>query len=356
MVHLSFIATALAASLLPQLTNAAGLNTAATAKGLDYFGTATDNPELTDNTYMTQLNNTDDFGQLTPGNSMKWDATEPSQNSFSFEKGDAIANLAEANGQKLRCHNLVWYQQLPSWVSGGSWTNETLTEALKNHITKVVSHYKGRCYAWDVVNEALNDDGSYRENVFYQHIGEAYIPIAFEAAAAADPDVKLYYNDYSIEYGGDKANAAGNIVKLVQSYGAKIDGVGLQGHFTVGQTPSKKDLASNLKSYTALDVEVAYTEMDVRMEMPSSSDKLSQQSTDYASLVGACAETEGCVGITIWDWTDKYSWVPDTFSGYGDACPWDEKYEKKQAYDGILNALGGSSSARKSRKMRRNLA
>jgi len=202
---------------------------------------------------------------------------------------------------------------------------------------------------------ALNDDGSYRENVFYQHIGEAYIPIAFEAAAAADPDVKLYYNDYSIEYDGGKANAAENIVKLVQSYGAKIDGVGLQGHFTVGQTPSKKDLASTLKSYTALGVEVAYTEMDVRMEMPSSSDKLSQQSTDYASLVGACVETEGCVGITIWDWTDKYSWVPDTFSGYGDACPWDENYEKKQAYDGILNALGGSSSARKSRKSKLRL-
>lgn len=83
----------------------------------------------------------------------QWDATEPSQNQFSFEKGDAIADLADANDQKLRCHNLVWYQQLPNWVTSGSWTNETLTEAMKNHITKVVSHYKGRCMSWDVVNE-----------------------------------------------------------------------------------------------------------------------------------------------------------------------------------------------------------
>ncbi|XHG01684.1 hypothetical protein AWENTII_005052 [Aspergillus wentii] len=352
MVHIPSITTALAVGVLPQLVLAAGLHTAAVAKGLTYFGTATDNPELTDTAYVTQLNNTGDFGQVTPGNSMKWDATEPSQNSFSFEKGDVIANLAEANGQKLRCHNLLWYQQLPNWVTSGSWTNETLLAVMKNHITTVAKHYKGKCYAWDVVNEALNDDGSYRDNVFYKHIGEAYIPIAFATAAAADPDAKLYYNDYSIEWAGNKATGAQNIVKLIKSYGAKIDGIGLQAHFTVGDTPGKNDLASTLKTFTALDVEVAYTEMDVRMELPSTDDKLEQQSTDYANLVAACVETSGCVGVTIWDWTDKYSWVPDTFSGYGAACPWDEDLKKKPAYDSILKALGGSSSS-SSRKMRR---
>ncbi|KAJ5715558.1 Glycoside hydrolase superfamily [Penicillium malachiteum] len=345
MVCLSVKAVLLGAATLPQLAQSAGLDTAAVALGKAYFGTATDNPELTDTAYETQLNNTQDFGQITPGNSQKWDATEPSQNTFTFTNGDVIADLAEANGQKLRCHNLVWYEQLPSWVSSGTWTNATLLAAMKNHITNVVTHYKGQCYAWDVVNEGLADDGTYRDNIFYQYIGEAYIPIAFATAAAADPDVKLYYNDYNIESAGSKATAAQNIVKLVKSYGAKIDGVGLQSHFIVGSTPSQSAQASQMAAFTALGVEVAITELDIRMTLPSTDALLAQQKTDYASTVAACAQTSGCVGITIWDWTDKYSWVPNTFSGQGAACPWDANLVKKPAYTGILTALGGTATS-----------
>jgi endo-1,4-beta-xylanase len=341
MVHLSSIAAALAA--LP-LVYGAGLNTAAKAKGLKYFGSATDNPELTDSAYVAQLSNTDDFGQITPGNSMKWDATEPSQNSFSFTNGDAVVNLANKNGQMMRCHTLVWHSQLPNWVSSGSWTNATLLAAMKNHITNVVTHYKGKCYAWDVVNEALNEDGTFRSSVFYQIIGPAYIPIAFATAAAADPSVKLYYNDYNIEYSGAKATAAQNIVKMIKAYGAKIDGVGLQAHFIVGSTPSQSALTTVLKGYTALGVEVAYTELDIRMQLPSTAAKLAQQSTDFQGVAAACVSTTGCVGVTIWDWTDKYSWVPGVFSGYGAPLPWDENYVKKPAYNGLMAGLGASGS------------
>ncbi|PYI13653.1 putative endo-1,4-beta-xylanase [Aspergillus violaceofuscus CBS 115571] len=340
MVGLLSITAALAATLLPSIVSAVGLDEAAVAKGLEYFGTATDNPELTDIPYVTQLNNTADFGQITPGNSMKWDATEPSQNTFTFTNGDVIANLAEGNGQYLRCHTLVWYNQLPSWVTSGTWTNATLTAALKNHITNVVSHYKGRCLHWDVVNEALNDDGTYRTNIFYTTIGEAYIPIAFAAAAAADPDAKLFYNDYNLEYGGAKAASARAIVQLVKNSGAKIDGVGLQAHFSVGTVPSKSSLVSVLQSFTALGVEVAYTEADVRILLPTTATTLAQQSSDFQALVQSCVETTGCVGFTIWDWTDKYSWVPSTFSGYGAALPWDENLVKKPAYNGLLAGMG----------------
>ncbi|GFF30823.1 endo-1,4-beta-xylanase [Aspergillus udagawae] len=341
MVHLYSIAAALAA--LP-LVYGAGLNTAAKAKGLKYFGSATDNPELTDTTYVAQLSNTDDFGQITPGNSMKWDSTEPSRNSFSFANGDAVVNLATKNGQMMRCHTLVWHNQLPNWVSSGSWTNATLLAAMKNHITNVVTHYKGKCYAWDVVNEALNEDGTFRNSIFYQTIGEAYIPIAFATAAAADPSVKLYYNDYNIEYSGAKATAAQNIVKMIKAYGAKIDGVGLQAHFIVGSTPSQSDLTTVLKGYTALGVEVAYTELDIRMQLPSTDAKLAQQSNDFQGVAAACVSTAGCVGVTIWDWTDKYSWVPGVFSGYGAALPWNENYVKKPAYNGLMAGLGASGS------------
>ncbi|KAG0160855.1 hypothetical protein PDIDSM_8386 [Penicillium digitatum] len=343
MVYFSTIALAVA-SFLPQLTQGVGLNTAAVAKGKLYFGSATDNPELTDAAYLAQLSNTDDFGQITPGNAQKWMQTEPSQNTFSYTKGDVIANLAATNGQKLRCHNLVWHSQLPNWVSSGSWTNATLLAAMKNHITNVVTHYKGECYSWDVVNEALNEDGTYRNNVFYQHIGEAYLPIAFATAAAADPDVKLYYNDYNIESAGSKSNGAQRIVKLVQQYGAKIDGVGLQGHFIVGSTPGQSAQTTNLAAFIALGVEVAYTELDIRMTLPSTAALLTRQSADYQSTVAACVANAKCVGVTLWDYTDKYSWVPNTFPGQGDACPWDANLGKKPAYAGILAALGVTSS------------
>jgi endo-1,4-beta-xylanase len=146
-----------------------------------------------------------------------------------------IANLAKSNGQLLRCHNTVWYSQLPSWVSNSNFNNATLISVMQNHITNEITHYKGQCYAWDVVNEAINDDGSgtLRTDVFQNVIGSAYIPIAFATAAKADPNAKLYYNDYNIESPGAKSTAAQNIVKMVKAYGAKIDGVGLQSHFIV---------------------------------------------------------------------------------------------------------------------------
>ncbi|KAL3457335.1 putative endo-1,4-beta-xylanase [Aspergillus heterothallicus] len=341
MVRIGSFTVALATTVLPNIAAAIGLHEAAVAAGLQYFGSATDNGELSDAPYLAQLGNTADFGQITPGNAQKWDSTEPSQGSFSFTNGDVIADLADDNGQFLRCHTLVWHQQLPSWVTSGSWTNATLTAALQNHITNVVTHYKGRCLHWDVVNEALNEDGTYRTNIFYTTIGESYIPLAFAAAAAADPSAKLYYNDYNLEYGGTKAAGAQRIVSLIQAAGAKIDGVGLQAHFSVGTVPSRASLTSVLQAFIAQGVEVAYTEADVRILLPTTATTLAQQATDFGNLVGSCVDVApGCVGFTIWDWTDKYSWVPGVFSGYGAALPWDEDLVKKPAYDGLLAGLG----------------
>ncbi|KAM0720188.1 hypothetical protein Q7P37_004324 [Cladosporium fusiforme] len=323
-----------------------GLNTAAKAFGKLYFGSATDNGELTDTEYKAILSDSNEFGQITPGNAMKWDTIESSRGNFNYANGDEIVDLAEENGQILRCHTLVWHNQLPSWVSDGGFDNATLIEILQNHITEEVTHYKGKCYAWDVVNEAISDDegAPLRDDIFLSTIGEAYIPIAFAAAAAADPDAKLYYNDYSIEAPGAKSTAAQDIVKLVQSYGVKIDGVGLQDHLIVGSTPSLEDQVANMKAFTDLGVEVAITELDIRAENPEANQYQEQQAEDYATTIQACNEVEECVGVTIWDWTDKYSWVPGVFPGTGGALPWDEDFVKKPAYDAILNAYGGASS------------
>ncbi|TGO89078.1 hypothetical protein BPOR_0126g00090 [Botrytis porri] len=298
------------------------LNTLAKAAGLKYFGSATDNGELTDAEYTAILSNSSQFGQITPGNTQKWQYTEPSQNTFSYTKGDVVVDFAEKNDQLLRCHNLCWYNQLPSWVTSGTWTNETLIAVLKNHIKNEVTYYKGKCYAWDVVNEAFNDEGTWRSFVFYDTIGPEYIPIAFETAALYDPDVKLYYNDYNIESSGAKATSALNLVKSHKARGIKIDGVGLQAHFIVGSSPSESALATTLRSFTALDVEVAYTELDVRFStLPPTAAGLAQQGVDYANTVNACLSVDGCVGITIWDFTDAYSVVAALSAAAATAAP-----------------------------------
>ena len=214
---------------------------------------------------------------------------------------------------------------------------------MKNHITQTVTHYKGKCAHWDVVNEALNEDGTYRTSVFYNTIGEAYIPIAFAAAAAADPDAKLYYNDYNIEAAGAKSTGAQRIVKLIKQYGAKIDGAGMQAHLIVGSTGSESVSAwtANMNAFTALNVDVAITELDIRTTVPATAAAVTQQAKDYANAVLGCKAVARCVGITIWDYTDKYSWIPSVFTGQGAALPWDENLNKKtEVYDAILNAWG----------------
>ncbi|KAH8600904.1 glycoside hydrolase superfamily [Bisporella sp. PMI_857] len=336
------------ATLLPAVLGQ--LNTLAKAKGLDYFGSATDNGELSDTQYVSILKDTANFGQITVGNTQKWDTIEPTQGTFSFTKGDVIANFAKTNGQLLRCHisdlkfsiALVWHSQLPSWVSSGTWTNATLIAALKTHIQNVVTHYKGQCYAWDVVNEAFNEDGTYRTTIFYNTIGPEYIPIAFQTAAQYDPTVKLYYNDYNVESPGAKSTAAQNLVKSLKARGIKIDGVGLQAHLIVGSSPSLASQTSNLNSITALGVEVAYTELDIRHPaLPPTAAQYQQQATDYVNTVNACLGNDLCVGVTIWDYTDKYSWIPSVFPGQGEALPWNTDFSTKPAYSSVIALLGG---------------
>jgi endo-1,4-beta-xylanase len=176
-------------------------------------------------------------------------------------------------------------------------------------------------------------------------IGPEYIPIAFETAALYDSTVKLYYNDYNIESAGAKSTAAQNLVSSLKARGIKIDGVGLQAHFIVGSTPSLSSQISNLKSFTALGVEVAYTELDIRFtSLPPTAAGLTQQGTDYANTVSACVETTGCVGVTVWDFTDKYSWIPSTFSGQGEACLWYSDFTLHPAYYSVVTALGGTAT------------
>lgn len=338
-----------------------GLNTRAQRNGLKYFGTEVSTAVLNDAAANAIAIRSEDFGAYTAEYEMKFAYTEPSRNTFSYTLGDRIVNQALNNGSTysdpcpytiltrglllkshvivvMRCHNLVWYQSLPTWITTGNFDNATLINIMVNHITNVVSHYKGKCYAWDVVNEAIYADGTYRgqtsasSSVWYKTIGPAFIPIAFAAAAAADPGAKLYYNDYSIESPSTKTTAVINLVKMVQSYGARIDGVGLQAHFSAG-APSQDHLVSALQSFTALGVEVAYTELDI--STPSVAPNFAQQATDYASVVGACQKVTNCVGVTVWGFTDKYTWIVGSLPDL-----WNTTLGKKSAYYSTLAQLG----------------
>lgn len=215
---------------------------------------------------------------------------------------------------------------------------------MQAHITSEVTHYKGQCYCWDVVNEALNDNGTYRSWTLYDVIGPAYIPLAFEAAAAADPHAKLYYNDYNIEYASAKASAAQDLIRSIRAYGARIDGIGLESHFIVGETPTAAAQAANMAQFAALGVEVAVTELDVRQTLPETPAQDQQQARDYVSTVSACLQTSDCVGVTVWDFDDAYSWVPATFAGQGAADLFNPQLLPKPAYQSVLSALNAAAT------------
>jgi endo-1,4-beta-xylanase len=330
------VLTLAAAAAVPGTAHAdVTLGELAAAKGI-YFGSATDNPELSDAEYVEILGS--EFNQITVGNTMKWQYTEPARGQFSYGDADTIVDLAESNDQLVRGHTLVWHNQLPDWVNDVP--AGELLDVMRDHITHEVTHFRGRLIHWDVVNEAFNEDGTRRETVFQQKIGDSYIAEAFKAARAADPDVKLYYNDYNIEGIGPKSDAVYDMVKSFKEQGVPIDGVGMQAHLISGQVPAT--LQQNIQRFADLGVDVALTELDIRMTLPRTDEKDARQADEYNTVVGACLAVSRCVGITVWDYTDKYSWIPSVFPGEGAALPFDENFARKPAYHAIAAALGGA--------------
>ncbi|MFE9495395.1 endo-1,4-beta-xylanase [Streptomyces collinus] len=282
------------------------------------------------------------FGSLTPDNAMKWGSVEPTRGGFDWAEADQIVAFAQAHGQQVRGHTLVWHSQNPSWLTNGSWTPAQLSGLLQNHISTEVGRYKGEIAAWDVVNEPFNEDGTYRTGLWYDGLGSGYIASALTWAHAADPNAKLYINDYNVEGVDAKSTALYNLVKSLKQQGVPIDGVGLQAHLILGQVPST--LQQNIQRFADLGVDVAITELDVRMALPADSGELAQQAADFKSVVAACVAVARCAGVTVWGFADSDSWVPGTFPGYGAATPYDENYAPKPAYRGLAEALGGSTT------------
>lgn len=205
------------------------------------------------------------FKVLTPENIMKWDALQPRPGQFDFRAADRLVEFARKNQLYVVGHTLVWHNQTPDWVfqgeAGQPPTRELLLARLREHISTVVGHYKGRVQAWDVVNEALNEDGTLRDTPWRRIIGDDYIEKAFEYARAADPAAHLYYNDYRLESPSKRAGAIA-LVKRLQTAGLRIDAVGLQGHVGLVQ-PSIKEQEDAILDFHRAGVKSMISEMDV---------------------------------------------------------------------------------------------
>jgi len=314
------------------------LDVLAKSKGKLYFGSATHNPELNDTEYVHILTG-GMFGQMTAGKSMKWAPTEPARDVYNYTDGDQIARLAKHSKMILRGHNLCWNTELPTWISEGSFNRSSLISILKSHVTNEVTHYKGQIYAWDVVNEPFGDEGGMRDWLYQNEVGTSYISDAFHAAHAADPKAKLYINEYDLEIPGPKFDTALSTVTALLKQGVPIHGIGFEGHMIVGSVPTASDLAANMMKFTTLGLEVALTEIDIRMELPATDELLEQQKAEYETMITACMMVEKCVGMTFWDFTDKYSWINGAFPGFGAACAWDDQLQRKPAFEGVVNGL-----------------
>lgn len=280
-----------------------------------------------------------EFSLLTPENDMKHERIHPARDVYRFEPADSLVAFAEANGMRVRGHTLVWHRQLAGWLTSGSWTRDEVRALITDHVARVVGHYKGRLLAWDVVNEALADDGTLRVGFWLDNAGREYIELAFRAARDADPGAMLFYNDYNIEGINAKSDSAYALIRDLRQKGVPVDGIGLQAHFQLGGVPAS--LAANIARFAALGLKVHITELDIRMPLPSSSAQLKSQAENYRDVLNACLQSAGCEAIVLWGFTDRESWVPAAFPGWGEALPFDASYQPKPAYWSLYDILAG---------------
>lgn len=308
------------------------------------FGTAVDFNALTnDATYRDTIAR--QFSSVTAENVMKWDTLEPQQGVFNYGPADQLLAFADDHRIAARGHVLVWHSQLPAWVNEQAFTPDQLREVLRQHVLETARHFKGRLTQWDAVNEALNEDGTLRDTIWLRNLGEGYIADAFRWAHQADRSVKLFYNDFNLEFFGPKSDAAFALVKRLLAQGVPIDGVGFQGHLGA-QFGFDTRVQENMQRFADLGLEIAVTEADVRMPLPTDVFKLQSQSQGYHSLLEPCLLTRGCNSFTVWGYTDKYSWVPGFFNGQGAADLFDENFQPKPALSAVQHDLALAAMSR----------
>ena len=300
------------------------------------------------------------FNSMTPENAMKMGPIHPRENEYFWKDADSIVAFAKRNNLKLRGHTLCWHNQTPRWfftdsATGKQLSKEILLQRLKDHITTVVSRYKGIIYAWDVVNEAISDskDEYFRNSLFYQVCGEEFIAKAFQYAHEADPDALLFYNDYN-ETNAVKREKIFKLVKGLKDTGVPIHGVGLQGHWAINQ-PSEQQLDSTIGRFAKLGLKLQVTELDISV-YPKEHTTRERKAEDYDTVFTVEKESRQiemykmCFrifrkykkvlsGITFWNISDRHSWL-DNFPVRGRKdypLLFDKNLKLKKAFWEVVN-------------------
>ncbi|CAI4219548.1 unnamed protein product [Parascedosporium putredinis] len=278
-------------------------------RGKQYFGTITDQRLLLADVNAAII--TSNFGQLTNENSLKWESVEPERGVFNFDEPDFVLGFAEEHNIPMRGHTLVWHSQLPGYVQNITDAAE-LTEVITEHVTTVVERYKGKIFAWDVVNEIFNENGTFRESVFFNVLGEGFVPFVFNLTRSLDPDAKLFINDFNLDQAESPKTQA--MVTNVQRS---------QTHLIAGLSAG---VPGALQALAASGVEqIAVTELDIGDAEPE----------EYTIVVQACLDIESCVGITVWGVSDKVT----IRGGLARTPPFDGDFNPKPAYDAIVREL-----------------
>lgn len=297
------------------------------------------------------------FNSLTPENDMKMGPLHPEENRYNWKAADAIVAFAQAHGLRVRGHNLCWHQQTPRWLfrdpAGNLVSKEILLQRLKAHITTVVNRYKGKIYAWDVVNEAITDDSTrfLRNSLWYRICGEDFIAKAFEYAHAADPKAQLFYNDYNLVR-PEKRERAYRLLKQLVDAGVPITGVGIQGHWSVFE-PGAKELEDAIGRFASLGLKVQITELDIsiypweknpRTRRPGESDAFTpeleqRQLEQYKTIFEIFRRYKKVItGVTFWNVSDRHTWL-DQYPVPGRKnypLLFDQKLQPKDAYRKVI--------------------
>jgi endo-1,4-beta-xylanase len=341
-------------------------------------GTAVRPAQLSEPEYASTLAR--EFNMLEPEDVLKWETVHPQRQSFDFSQPDRLIDFAAAHGMKVRGHTLVWHQQNPKWLTDGNFSSEELAQILKNHIKTVVGHYRGKIFAWDVVNEAFDElhpvtlrntiwtvpqvrarsvganlgptqespkesvkesarepeKESSRSSEQEEQPAYFYIEQAFRWAHEADPAALLFYNEAEANVVNPKSDAVYAMVQDFRRRGVPINGVGLQMHIANLQT-DVSSISANIQRFTELGVQVHITEMDVSLPVDPSGDAhpedLQRQADLYREIAAACLSHPGCTAIQTWGFTDKYSWIGShSKHTKGAALLFDGRYQPKLAY------------------------
>ncbi len=306
------------------------------------------------------------FNAISPENILKWGLIHPLPGQYDFEPADRYVQFGESNKMFVVGHTLIWHSQTPAWVfqddQGQPLTREALLARMHDHIATVVGRYKGRVKGWDVVNEAVEENGRLRQTPWLKIIGEDYLVKAYEFAHEADPQAELYYNDYSLENSAKRAGAI-ELVKKLQAAGVQLTGVGLQGHYKLS-SPSVRQVDETISDFAKLGVKVMITELDVDV-LPSASRSMSADVTRreksgarmnpftnglpdevqqklaarYGELFAVFLKHHGTVArVTFWGVTDADSWLNDwpVFGRTSHPLLFDRAGRRKPAFDAIV--------------------